>query len=47
MFTFSPKFVNFITAAKARTMASVGALPMGLDVRKAYTLAFVNKRAGR
>jgi NitT/TauT family transport system substrate-binding protein len=32
-------------AAVYRTMAGVGALPAGIDVRKAYTLAFVNRRA--
>ncbi len=29
-----------------RTMSAVGALPAGLDVRKGYTLEFVNKRVG-
>jgi hypothetical protein len=27
-------------------MADVGALPAGLDIRKGYTLEFVNKRVG-
>jgi NitT/TauT family transport system substrate-binding protein len=29
-----------------RSMADVGALPAGLDIRKGYTLEFVNRRVG-
>jgi NitT/TauT family transport system substrate-binding protein len=29
-----------------RSLAAVGALPKGVDIRKAYTLEFVNKRVG-